>query len=55
MATGVKDPNVILKIGFLNTSVEDHLAAYMENYDVVLVDDQSMDFVNAILDLAIPR
>jgi len=53
MAMGVQDAEAVLKIGFLNTHFEDHLPAYMDSFDVVLVDDQSMDFINSILDLVI--
>ncbi|ODN05121.1 7-methylguanosine phosphate-specific 5'-nucleotidase [Orchesella cincta] len=53
MASGVQEASAVLKIGFLNTHFEEHLPAYMESYDVVLVDDQSMDFINSILDLVI--
>ncbi|CAL8069850.1 unnamed protein product [Orchesella dallaii] len=53
MATGVQNAETVLKIGFLNTHLEDHLPAYMDSFDVVLVDDQSMDFINSILDLVI--
>jgi len=49
MADGVKNPDVVLTVGFLNKKIEDNLAAYKEAFDVVLVDDQTMDFPNAIL------
>merc|ERR1711936_320242 len=41
MAAGVKDPNVVLTIGFLNNNVESSLQTYKENFDIVLVDDQT--------------
>jgi HAD superfamily hydrolase (TIGR01544 family) len=50
MAEGVKNPNVVLTIGFLNNKFEENLEAYKKNFDVVLVDDQTMDFPLAILD-----
>jgi HAD superfamily hydrolase (TIGR01544 family) len=49
MAEGVENPDVVLKIGFLNSKVKERLDQYMEGFDVVLVDDQTMDFPNAIL------
>ncbi|XP_023320162.1 7-methylguanosine phosphate-specific 5'-nucleotidase A [Eurytemora carolleeae] len=50
MAEGVKNPNVILTIGFLNNKIEENLEKYKENFDVVLVDDQTMEFPLAILE-----
>ena len=49
MADGIKDLNVVLSIGFLNKNVEGNLAKYKESFDVVLVDDQTMDFPLALL------
>ena len=49
MAAGVKDPNVVLTIGFLNNNVESSLETYKENFDIVLVDDQTMSFPNSLL------
>jgi len=49
MADGVKDPEVVLSIGFLNKNISSSLETYKQNYDVVLVDDQTMDFANALL------
>lgn len=39
-----------LTIGFLNTKVDEMLQRYMENFDIVLVDDNTMDVPNQILD-----
>lgn len=50
MADGVKNVNVVLSIGFLNKKISDNLPHYKEKYDVVLVDDQTMDFPLAVLD-----
>ncbi len=41
--------NNLLKIGFLNKDVEKNMEKYINNYDVVVVDDGSMNFVNEIL------
>ena len=49
MAAGVKDPNVVLTIGFLNNNIESSLETYKENFDIVLVDDQTMSFANSLL------
>ena len=50
MADGIKDLNVVLSIGFLNKNVEGNLAKYKESFDIVLVDDQTMDFPLALLE-----
>lgn len=49
MAAGVKDPNVVFTIGFLNKSIDKNLEKYKEKFDVVLVDDQTMDFPVSLL------
>jgi len=59
MADGVEDTNVVLSIGFLNPKSgkdgkkpeisEDALKLYTDKFDVVLVDDQTMDFPLALL------
>jgi len=49
MADGVEKLNVVFSIGFLNKKIEENLPLYKENFDVVLVDDQSMDFPMAVL------
>jgi len=49
MADGVKNPDVVLTVGFLNKNIEDSLETYKENFDIVLVDDQTMDFPNALV------
>ena len=50
MADGVQKLNVVLSIGFLNKKIEENLPLYKEKFDVVLVDDQTMDFPMALLD-----
>ena len=49
MAAGVKDPNLILTIGFLNKNIDTSLPKYRDSFDIVLVDDQSMKFPNTLL------
>lgn len=49
MDAGVPNVQTILRIGFLNDKIEANLPWYLDNYDVVLLNDQSMDLVNAIL------
>ncbi|KAK7861964.1 hypothetical protein R5R35_006331 [Gryllus longicercus] len=51
MAEGVKDSNAVLKIGFLYERVEESLNTYLDIYDIVLVDDQTMDVPNQLLDV----
>ncbi|XP_066996917.2 7-methylguanosine phosphate-specific 5'-nucleotidase [Anabrus simplex] len=51
MAEGVKDANAVLKIGFLYDQVEENLDSYLDHFDVVLVDDQTMDVTNGLLSL----
>lgn len=50
MAEGVKNVNVIFSIGFLNKKIEENLPMYKEKFDIVLVDDQTMDFPLALID-----
>ena len=49
MAGGVKDPDTVLTIGFLNKNIEESLQTYKDSFDIVLIDDQTMDFPNALL------
>ncbi|XP_051879691.1 cytosolic 5'-nucleotidase 3 isoform X3 [Pristis pectinata] len=49
MADGVQNIESILKIGFLNDKVEESLEKYMDSYDIVLVGEETLDLVNAIL------
>lgn len=51
MAVGVPQPSNVLKIGFLNDKVEERLEAYMDGFDIVLIDDQTMDVVNSVVRL----
>ncbi|XP_017891360.1 7-methylguanosine phosphate-specific 5'-nucleotidase isoform X2 [Ceratina calcarata] len=49
MVDGMVNANAVLKIGFLYDNVEDSLSSYMENFDIVLVDDQTMQVPTDIL------
>ena len=49
MAAGVTDPETVLTVGFLNKNVETSLPTYQQSFDIVLVDDQTMDVPNTIL------
>lgn len=40
----------LIKIGFLNENVEENLKEYKENYDVVILNDGSFDYVNELLE-----
>lgn len=51
MAVGVPQPNHVIKIGFLNDKVEERIESYMNGFDIVLIDDQTMDVVNSIVKL----
>jgi len=50
MAEGVKNVNVVFSIGFLNKKIEENLPMYKERFDIVLVDDQTMDFPMALIE-----
>ena len=49
MAAGVKDPSVVLTIGFLNHNIQSSLETYKAQFDIVLLDDQTMSFPNSLL------
>jgi len=51
MAQGVPDQEALLKIGFLNdrTGHPTRLEKYMDAFDIVLIDDQTMDVANWLL------
>ncbi|KAM5272902.1 cytosolic 5'-nucleotidase 3A-like isoform 2-T2 [Ctenodactylus gundi] len=49
MADGVANVEHILKIGYLNDRVDEHLEKYMNSYDIVLVKDESLEVANSIL------
>jgi len=41
--------NNLIKIGFLNENIEENLEYYKRNYDVIILNDSSMDYVNSLL------
>jgi len=43
------DVNCIIKIGFLNKEIESKLELYKSNFDIVIVGDGSMNYVNKLL------
>lgn len=43
------DYDNLIKIGFLNEKVEENLEEYKRNYDVIILNDSSMDYVNGLL------
>ncbi|XP_073998585.1 cytosolic 5'-nucleotidase IIIB [Rhodnius prolixus] len=49
MAEGVQGNGCILKIGFLSVHIDQFLPQYLEKFDIVLLDDQTMNVFNAIL------
>lgn len=49
MADGAVGVQNKLKIGFLNVKVEESLELYMKKYDIVILEDETLDVVNAIL------
>lgn len=49
MHAGLKNVDTILRIGFLNNNIEASQQKYVDNYDIVLINDQTMDVVNGII------
>jgi HAD superfamily hydrolase (TIGR01544 family) len=43
------DCDNLLKIGFLNEAVEENLEEYKCNFDVIILNDSSMDYINGLL------
>jgi len=41
--------NHLIKIGFLNENVEEDLALYGKNFDIILTDDSNMNYVNKFM------
>ena len=48
MVTGFNYKNII-KIGFLNENIEENLKAYKNVYDVIILNDGKMDYINKLL------
>jgi cytosolic 5'-nucleotidase 3 len=44
------DSNLTIKIGFLNENIENKLDSYKSNFDVVITNDGSMNYINKLLD-----
>lgn len=53
MADGIKNINTCLKIGYLNHRVDEWLEHYMNEWDIVLVEDSSLDVAHKIIDCVI--
>uniref|UniRef100_A0A8C4QXE5 5'-nucleotidase n=1 Tax=Eptatretus burgeri TaxID=7764 RepID=A0A8C4QXE5_EPTBU len=49
MADGIPNVQNVLKIGFLNDKMDGLLETFLAAYDIVLVQDETLDLVNAIL------
>lgn len=49
MVDGMVDTNAVLKIGFLYDNIESSLSSYKDVFDIVLVDDQTMQVPTDIL------
>jgi len=43
------DYNNLIKIGFLDENVEENLESFKANYDVLILNDSSMDYINKLL------
>ena len=43
------DYNYLIKIGFLEENVEENLESYKENYDVLMLNNSSMEYINKLL------
>ncbi|XP_045763540.1 7-methylguanosine phosphate-specific 5'-nucleotidase [Maniola jurtina] len=53
MAEGMEHCDVIVKIGFLGRNTEANLQNYTNKFDIVLVNEHTMDVANAILKLVL--
>jgi len=48
MADGF-DYNKIIKIGFLNDNIDKKIGFFKENYDIIILNDSSMEYINILL------
>ena len=39
----------LIKIGFLNENVKDNLAHYKKKYDIIILNDSSIEYVNELI------
>lgn len=51
MADGIPSSSHVLKIGFLFDHPEQNLPRYMDTFDIVLIDDQTMDVPRVIVEM----
>ncbi|GFR62999.1 5'-nucleotidase [Elysia marginata] len=49
MAKGADNVQCSLKIGFLNFQVDKNLDLYMQNFDIVIIEDESLDVLNGLV------
>ncbi|XP_033123914.1 cytosolic 5'-nucleotidase 3A-like isoform X2 [Anneissia japonica] len=49
LAEGLIQPEYVLKIGFLNSHVDQNLEVYKSKFDIVVVEDSTMDVPNAVV------
>ncbi|KAM9746182.1 cytosolic 5'-nucleotidase 3-like [Menidia menidia] len=49
MADGVHDMENILRIGYLNDKVEERKQSYLDSYDIVLIENETLDVPNAVV------
>ncbi|MBW6451604.1 MAG: hypothetical protein K0B02_02645 [DPANN group archaeon] len=47
------DYDNIIKIGFINDNIEKHLDSYKKTFDVVILNDSDMSYINQLLDYII--
>jgi 5'-nucleotidase len=43
------DYNNLIKIGFLNENIEENLEHYKYNFDIVILNGYTMDYINVLL------